>query len=590
MPFDGIVLSGAVWEINGLLEGGRIERVFQTGRFEITLLCHSHGEKYRLLISASPETPRIHLTTCKKENPLIAPPFAMVLRKHIQSGKILSITQEGYDRIVTITIETHNEMGDIVNKKLIAEIMGKYSNIILTSENGIIYDSVKRVDEEISSVREIMPGRHYILPPQQDKIKPEEFTTLKDAREDIYESGEPIHKEILKTLFGFSPMLCKAACKAANVIPNKPAAELTDEERESLDNALKKLCTDIGAKDYKPFIIGSGKDFHAMEVARLLAEKEEASIKKFNTVNLMLDTFYTKKDSDDRLRQKQSSVMKHVNSAAEKCKKKIQIHTQTAEETADFEKNKHFGEILTANMYRLGEFEEKVTAVNYYEESMPEITLELDKNKTVSQNAQIFFKKYRKNKMAHESAEKYLEECFEELEYLNSVEVMIENNTDAAEIDEIRRELVEQGYIKPEKSNKKQGKRQNENAVSMPHEYQTKDGYTILVGKNNLQNEKLTCKTARAEDVWFHLKNAPGSHVILRTTEHAGQITAHSVECAAALAAWYSSARHSGKVEVDYTRVKHVKKQPGGRPGMVNYVNYKTIIIKPKENPEAENV
>ena len=302
----------------------------------------------------------------------------------------------------------------------------------------------------------------------------------------------------------------------------------------------------------------------------------------------MLDDFYTKKDSDDRLKQKQSSIMKHVNSAIEKCRRKMQIHSSTAEETGDYEKYKQFGEILTANMYQYSEYEEKVKAINYYEESMPEITIDLDKSKSVSQNAQNFFKKYRKNKTAHESAEKYLEECLKELEYLQSVSVMIENNTDVTEIDEIRRELTDEGYIKQEKMRKNPKKRQESNPVSMPHEYRTNDGYTILIGKNNLQNEKLTCKMAKPDDVWFHLKNAPGSHVILRTAEHLGQVTAHSVECAASLAAWYSSARNTNKTDVDYTRVKHVKKQPGGRPGMVNYVNYKTITIRPNDAPEGK--
>lgn len=585
MPFDGIVLSGAVWEINGLLEGGRIEKVFQTGRYEITLLCHSRGEKYRLLISANPENPRIHLTKSKKENPLVAPPFAMVLRKHIQSGKILALTQEGYDRIVTLTVETHNEMGDIVTKKLIVEIMGKYSNIILTSENGTIFDSIKRVDEDMSSVREVMPGRIYMFPPKQNKIKPEEFTQIDTEKES--QCSISASKAILNQISGFSPMLCKAICEKAGVLHNKNYSDLTDEEISSLNGEVACCCSNISKKEYKPVII-DGKDFHCTQVVLEAAEQKSSAVKKYNTVNLMLDDFYTEKDNDDRLKQKRASVMKNVSSAMEKCNKKIQIHSKTIEETADFEKYKQFGEILTANMYRYSEYEEKVTAVNYYEESMPEVIIELDKNKTVSQNAQLFFKKYRKNKTANENAEKYLEECLNETQYLESVAVLLENNTDVAEIDEIRRELTEEGYIKREKIGKNPKKRQESAPVSRPQEYCTKDGYTILIGKNNLQNEKLTCKTAKPDDVWFHIKNAPGSHVILCTSEHSGQITAHSVECAASLAAWYSSARNAGKTDVDYTRVKHVKKQPGGRPGMVNYVNYKTITIRPSEAPEGE--
>lgn len=581
MPFDGIVLSGAVWEINGLLEVGRIEKIFQTGKYEIVLLCHSHSEKYRLLISANPENPRIHLTKSKKENPLVAPPFAMVLRKHIQSGKIISIVQEGYDRIVTVNIETHNEMGDIVCKKLITEIMGKYSNIILTSENGIIFDSVKRVDEDMSSVREVMPGRRYVLPPQQNKIKPEEFTELE------FSGNAQISKAILNFISGFSPMLCRAICRKACVLPNKAAEDLTEEERQRLNREIKLCCDEISQKSYKAAILEDGKDFHCAGVA----SEGVGGVKRYSTVNLMLDDFYTKKDNDDRLNQKRSAVMKHVNLAIDRCSRKLQIHEQTLAESGGYEKFKQLGEIITANMYKYPEFAGEVIAVDYYDESMPEITIQLDENKSVSQNAQLNFKKYRKNKSAYENAEKYIIECEEELEYLQSVVTMLENNTDVSEIDETRCELIEQGYIKSEKTNKKlvskQAKKTNITEYVKPYEYRTKDGYTILIGKNNLQNERLTCKAAKPDDVWFHIKNAPGSHVILRTEEHCGQISSHAVECAASLAAWYSSARNTSKTDVDYTRVKHVRKQTGGRPGMVNYVNYKTITIRPSELPES---
>ncbi len=578
MPYDGIVLSGAVWEINGLLSGSRIEKVFQTGRYEITLLCHSRAEKYRLLISADPENPRIHLTKSKKENPMMAPPFAMVLRKHIQSGRIAAIEQEGYDRIATITIETHNEMGDPVKKKLIAEIMGKYSNIILTSENGTIFDSVKRVDEGMSSVREVMPGRGYRLPPPQEKLAPDAFSAFAD------ETDTAAAKAILNGISGFSPMLSKAVCIRAAVDPQKKTRELTAAERDRLEAALRDTCAQIRDKNYTAGILEDGKEFHCVEAVLETAGK----IRRYHTVNLMLDDFYTKKDTQDRLRQKRSAVMKHIHAGAEKCRRKLQIHQDTMRDTACYGDYKIFGELLTANLYRCPEFAESVTATDYYKEAMPEVTIPLDKNKSVSQNAQLYFKKYRKNKSAYENAVKYEAECRAELEYLESAAVMLENDTEFDEIEEVRRELTQQGYIKPEPAGKTAKRRREEPAAAgMPHEYRTEDGYTILIGKNNLQNEKLTCRMARPDDLWFHLKNAPGSHVILRASEHAGTVTAHAVECAAALAAWYSSARNTNKAEVDYTRVKHVRKQPGGRPGMVNYTNYKTITIRPGAAPEA---
>ena len=579
MPYDGIVLSGAVWEINGLLSGGRIEKVFQTGRYEITLLCHSRSDKYRLLISADPEHPRLHLTKSKKENPMIAPPFAMVLRKHIQGGRIAGIVQEGYDRVVTMTVETHNEMGDPVNKKLIVEIMGKYSNIILTSAQGTIFDAIRRVDEEMSSVREVMPGRLYRLPPAQDKTAADDFETFADS------SDTATAKAILNTLSGFSPTLCKAVCRSAGVDPQRKTRELAPAERDRLNAALGKCCKQIREREYKAGILEDGKDFHCLEAVLETA----GSVRRYSTVNLMLDDFYTKREREDRLRQKRAAVMKHIRAAEEKCRRKIQIHCDTIRETEDYARFKLYGELLTANLYRYPEFAESVTAENYYDETMPQVEIALDPNRSVSQNAQNYFKKYKKQKSGYENAARCEAECQAELAYLESAAVLLENDTDFEDIEEIRRELTQQGYIKPERGGGRPKNRREEAApASRPQEYGTSDGYTILIGKNNLQNERLTCRTARPDDLWFHLKNAPGSHVILRTSEHAGSVTAHAVECAAALAAWYSSARNTNKADVDYTRVKHVRKQPGGRPGMVNYTNYKTITVRPSAFPEAE--
>ncbi len=577
MPYDGIVLNAAVWEINGLLAGGRIEKVFQTGKYEITLLCHSRSEKYRVLISAAAENAGIHLTKSKKENPLVAPPFAMVLRKHIQSGKIISLEQIGYDRIAVLTIETHNEMGDIVYKKLIIEIMGKHSNIILTSEGGIIFDSIKRVDEDMSSVREVMPGRIYMQPPKQNKLAPENVTDFKENSEIT------ISKAILNMVSGFSPYLSKAICKKAGVAHNKQCNELTLEERTNIKTVLLNVCNEICEKRFFSAIIDD-KEFHCISVTSEGATK----IQRFNTVNLMLDSFYTQKDTNDRFNQKKNSLLKHINTAVEKCHKKLQIHESVMHETQDYEKYKQYGELITANMYQYPEFAERVKAINYYDENMPEVLITLDKNKSISQNAQIFFKKYRKNKTAYESAEKYLEEDMNEMDYLDSIKAMMENNAIIEELDEIRAELIQEGYLKPEKQNKKNPKKNEASMPFSPYEYLTKDGYTILIGRNNLQNEKLTIKIAKSEDMWFHVKNAPGSHVILKTVDHDGQVTAHSVFCAATLAAWFSSVRQTSKIDVDYTRVKNVRKQPGGRPGMVNYLNYKTITVEPNENPEAD--
>lgn len=574
MPYDGIVTSATVWELSGLLTGGRIEKIYQTEKDEIVLLTHSMGERLRLLISASPVYARMHLTRSKKENPAMPPPFCMVLRKHIQGGRIANISQSGYDRIVTITIETNDEMGFLVNKHLIVEIMGKHSNIILTNNSGVILDSIKHVDERISSVREILPARPYVLPPQQDKLSPADNDTISKLFESTKDNIQRIDKFLLNSISGFSPFLATSICNYANVEPTVKVSNLLSVDIENLKEILYEVVKDIKENKYSPAIVNGEKpDFHVLRVAHF------ENMNVFQTVNLMLDEFFTIKDSDDRLTQKKASCLKNINNAIERNKKKLLIHEDTLREAADYDKYRIYGELLYANMYSLkeGEFAE---VYNYYEETPNIIKIELIPDLGIKTNANIYFNKYKKLKSSYQNAEIHINETKDEIYYLENVKTHLENSTDITVIEEIKEELAEQGYAKSNISRKKGVKQ----VKATPIKIISTEGYEIYIGKNNKQNDELTLKIANANDLWLHVKNAPGSHVIVRTGAKNGQITQKVIEEAASYAAFYSSERESTNVTVDFTRVKHVKKPSGAKPGMVHYTNYKSISVKPNSN------
>lgn len=573
MPFDGIVTRAVVWELSGFLSGARIDKVFQTQKDEIVLLCRNEGGRYNFTISANAVNCGMHLTKLKKENPLTAPRFAMLLRKHIAGGKIISVEQTGYDRIVCIKVLARDEMGDESIKKLMIEIMGKHSNIILLNEDDVIYDAIKTIDFETSSVREIMPLRKYVLPPAQDKFTPEDVIGSKsDAFFEAFDkaamenSGNQA-KAMLASVSGFSPFLCKMIINRARDLGVDTKA------------VLKAVCKDIVAHNYAPATFAEG-DFHAISFEN----------KKFDTVNEMLDAYYSPKEQEHAIAQKTGEMQKHLQSAINKALRKIELHKQVASDAENYDINRIKGELLLANMYAIRDFHNEVELDNLYdmdENSMPKskIKIELDENKTVAQNAQIYFKKYQKQKATYENALIYYDEDQKELEYLKNVAALLKNVTNDDEILQIKEELTEEGYLRGAGNKNNCRTKKKTSSAPMPLKVTTPDGYIIYVGKNNKQNDYLTCKMARSEDIWFHLKNAPGSHVVISTAglEKGHIIPARIFEKAASLAAWYSSHRESPKADVDYTKIKYVKKIPGAKPGMVTYTNFKTITTTPCE-------
>jgi len=579
VPFDGVVTKCIVRELSDMLPGGRIEKIFQPEADEIILNIRAKGQNLRLLLSASANYPRIHLTNTVKDNPAVPPVFCMFLRKHISGGRIIDVNFMDYERIVVLRIESVNELGDMLEKKLIIEIMGRHSNIILTNNEDKILDSIKHVDSDISRVREVMPARPYVLPPSQDKQSPEGLDVEQFINSAV-NSGMNIEKYLLNGIKGFSPLLCREVCFRAGVEGKMPASELGKDALSRLKTALADIIYPAAHDEFYPCILLGEKqgfesepaDFHCLKITHW------QNAKYLPSMSQVLDMYYSTKDRIEHLKQKKSDIIKVLNNSIDRCNKKIAIQQDTLRDVADREKLRLFGELITANIYCIPENAKSVSLQNYYSEKGEYVEIPLDENLTAQQNAQNYYRQYAKAKSTYLNTSKQLEESLRELEYLESVLQMLENCTSPQEIDEIRNELAEQGYMSLRKKANTKGK----DASTSPLHFKSSDGIDIYVGKNNKQNDYLTLRLASPNDIWLHTKNIPGSHVIIKKSRQ--DIPERTLMEAAALAAYHSKAKMSSNVPVDYTNVKHVKKPGGAKPGMVIYENYKTINITPDES------
>ena len=577
MPFDGIVAKSIVDELSEKLSTGRIEKVLQPEADEIVLLVRAWNKNHRLVLSASANYPRIHLTEAVKENPAAPPVFCMLLRKHLSGGRILSFEFNDYERIIGIIIESTNELGDISEKKLIIEIMGRYSNIILLNSENKILDAIKHIDADISSVREVMPARPYVLPPAQDKLSPSQLNT-ESLLESLDLSTQTVDKFLLEHIKGFSPLLCREACHKADIDGRTGAATLDAEKHEALKKALDQILKEIKQSEYAPCVLFEDEqrqkpiDFHCLGI------HQYKNVLTLGSISEVLDTFYSSRDNAERLRQKKSDLYKVLNNSIERCTKKLSIQQQTLRDVADREKLKLYGELITANIYAIPQNLKSISLLNYYSETGEYIEIPLDPNLLPQKNAQRYFKKYTKAKSTYMYTTRQLEDSQKELEYLESVLQMLDNCTALREMDEVRQELSEQGYM----TLKKKPAAKKRAAMTEPLHFKSSDGFDIYVGKNNKQNDYLTLKLAQSNDIWLHTKTIPGSHVIIK--RNGLDIPEKTLEEAATLAAWHSKARMSSNVSVDYTTVKNVNKPSGAKPGMVIYVNYKTAVVTPEKS------
>lgn len=580
VAYDGIAVSNIVYELKEKFTGGRIDKIYQPRNDEIIFSVRSVKEgNFKVLLSANSMNPRIHITDIKKENPVSAPMFCMVLRKHIAGGRILDIRQPDFERMIVIDVESMNEMGDLGVKHIITEFMGKYSNIILTDEDGRILDSIKHVTHDKSSVREILPGGTYEMPPSQNKMNPMELDFEEFRKNADEKSGYTLQALIYKSYTGISPAYASEICFNAGYDASDRAEQIGSDGIKRLYDSFEADVKKIKKGEFTPHIVydqdGSVTDFFSL-TSNQYGERER---KYFDSFSKLLEEFYYKKDEKYHVRQRAHDIRRTVLSNIERCSRKLEIQIKSIKDTENMDYYKLCGELITANIYSIEEKADRFTALNYYEEDMPEIVIKLDPMLTASENANKYYAKYNKAKRTRAAAAEQKKQTEEELNYLESVLTSIESSEDDSDIREIKAELAAQGYIKAKKIPK--GKTQVLKK-SKPMHFVSSDGIDIYVGKSNVQNDELTIKFAESDDIWLHTKNIPGSHVIIKCGSETPPD--RTIVEAAVIAATYSKAKESSKVPVDYTARKNVKKPGGAKPGMVIYERNKTLYVDPDPN------
>lgn len=579
MALDGFTLSNIIYELKENILGGRVDKIYQPEKDEIIMQIRNKGKAYKLLLTANASSPRLNFTTIQKENPINAPLFCMVLRKHLSSGKIVNITQPNFERIVNIEVESINELGDYSIKTLIFEIMGKHSNIILIDNKNNILESIKHISFDKSSVREIMPSRTYVLPPSQNKKNPLE--TKIDEFVDSIKSSMPtkIQQAIYKSYNGISPILASEICNRANIDSSLNTEEILDIQINDLYNSFNYIIKLNNNEDFKPQIIYNENetllDFTVFDFTIF----KSLDKKSFSSISELLEFFYKSKDLTYRLNQKSQDLKRLISQNIERCSKKKDMQQKTLKDIENRDELKLYGELITSNIYAIKKGMTSVKLNNFYSENYEEIEIRLDPNLTPAENAQKYFKKYNKEKRTFVALQEQIKQNNEELLYLESILSSVNSCYDEYDIKEIRAELFEQGFIKKQKNSKNNNKKNNKKAK--PLHYISSDGFHIYVGKNNTQNDELTLRFAKALDMWFHTKDIAGSHVIVVSENK--EIPTTTLNEAANLAAFYSKASSSSLVPVDYTPKKFVKKPNGAKPGMVIYETNKTAYITPDE-------
>ena len=567
MAFDGTCVACLVHELREQLLNGRIAKIAQPETDELLLTIKSSSGQKRLCISASASLPLIYLTDSNKPSPMTAPNFCMLLRKHISNGRIVDIYQPKLERIIHFTVEHLDELGDLCKKDLIVEIMGKHSNIIFCNEDGMIIDSIKHVSAQMSSVREVLPGRDYFVPDTMEKSDP--LSVSEAAFTELME-GKPMagSKALYTSFTGISPVAAREICALAGLDPFLVPKELSGDILRHLYRQFSIFFTAVRKGTFSPAIYYDGKEpkeFSAVPLTHL----KEYTRKDFDSISEVLETYYASKNTLTRIRQKSADLRHIVQTALDRNRKKYELQLKQLKDTENRDKYKVYGELIHTYGYNLEEGSKKLEALNYYTNEM--ITIPLDNTKTPQENAQRYFDKYNKQKRTFEALSKLIQETQDDITYLETISNSLDIALTEDDLAEIKEELIHAGYMR-RKFTKKKTKIKNK-----PLHYISSDGFHMYVGKNNLQNDELTFHFAVGNDWWFHAKGTPGSHVIVKTEGH--KLPDRTFEEAGRLAAYYSKARGGEKVEIDYIEKKHVKKPSGGKPGfVVYYTNYSLII------------
>ncbi len=581
MPFDGITVSSLVDELKQTILYGKIEKIYQPEKDELILIIRKNKDNYRLLISANPSFPKIHLSTEKKNNPLTAPAFCMLLRKHLIGSKIIEIKQYSLERVIHITFDCIDEMGYNIRKSLMIEIMGRHSNIIFIDCNdSIIIDSIKRVNRDMSSVRIILPGVKYVYPPAADKI--DSLLVTKEFFCNDIESlkvSTKASKYLIKRYYGISPIVAQEICINAGIEPDFDLKKIEETLNLKLFNEFKQMFDKINTKQYQPNIILDGHesiDFSAIDL-KIYCKNEKIFI---NSISEIIETYYSKKDKINRIRQKTSDLHKVIVNRLERSLRKLDILKDEFNDAKKADYYKLCGDLIMSNLYLLNKGNDKALLPNYYSQDEEIVELHLDANLTPAKNAQKYYKMYNKSKNALNLLNIQISQTKEEIQYLESILDSLEKCSSEEEISEIKQELFQQGYVK--KIKEKNAKEYKSKKPPKFTHYISSSGFDICVGKNNTQNDYLTHKFASSNDIWMHVKDIPGSHVIIKTNNK--MLDEITLLEGANLAAYYSKGRFSSNTPVDYTLKKNIKKPSGSKPGFVTYDNYKTIYVTSDES------
>lgn len=577
MALDGIVIAALVKELRDTLLGGHIQKIAMPEKNELLLTVKNHAAQHRLLISCEASLPLLYLQAENKPSPLTAPGFAMLLRKHIGSGKITAVEQLGLERIVRIETTQLNELGDIAPRALYTELMGKYSNIIFTDENDVILDSMRRVPASVSSLREVLPGRPYFVPEKLQKTNPLELSETNFTAALTAQGLLPLDRALSSAFSGISSLIAQEVLFRTSLEPREVFGGLSAEKRNALYSVFSSLMEAVRTERFEPVMYLRDEvpvEFSALPLETLKAEGLEA--RRYTSVSELLYSYYALRAESSRMRQKSSDLRRLVQNHLERSQRKRILQEKQLADSQKKEKYRVYGDLLNSYAYQIPAGADHYVAENFYDENRP-LRIPLDKNLSPAENAKKYFDRYAKLKRTELAVGAELEKTVQEEAHLASVLTALELATEESDLAEIREELAAFQYVKRQRAQK--GKRPQK-IQSHPLHFRSSDGFDIFVGKNNYQNEELTFKVASGSDWWFHAKGMPGSHVIVKANGQ--ELPDRCFEEAAALAAYYSKGRDQDKVEIDYLQRRNVKKVNGAPPGFVIYHSNWSMMAKPR--------
>ena len=577
MALDGIVIAALVKELRDTLLGGHIQKIAMPEKNELLLTVKNHAAQHRLLLSCEASLPLLYLQAENKPSPLTAPGFAMLLRKHIGSGKITAVEQLGLERIVRIETTQLNELGDIAPRALYTELMGKYSNIIFTDENDVILDSMRRVPASVSSLREVLPGRPYFVPEKLQKTNPLELSETDFTAALTAQGSLPLDRALSSAFSGISSLIAQEVLFRTSLEPREVFDGLSAEKRNALYSVFSSLMEAVRTERFEPVMYLRDEvpvEFSALPLETLKAEGLEA--RRYTSVSELLYSYYALRAESSRMRQKSSDLRRLVQNHLERSQRKRILQEKQLADSQKKEKYRIYGDLLNSYAYQIPAGADHYVAENFYDENRP-LRIPLDKNLSPAENAKKYFDRYAKLKRTELAVGAELEKTVQEEAHLASVLTALELATEESDLAEIREELAAFQYVKRQRTQK--GKRPQK-IQSHPLHFRSSDGFDIFVGKNNYQNEELTFKVASGSDWWFHAKGMPGSHVIVKANGQ--ELPDRCFEEAAALAAYYSKGRDQDKVEIDYLQRRNVKKVNGAPPGFVIYHSNWSMMAKPR--------